>query len=313
MPWNPLAQKIRKNPLGPGTMNALVDQLAYVKSMAAAEHIISSGEHNAWPVPRVVRRVSGTSVTPSSSDITSVTNPSTGRYVVNLAASRFNADMRVQINGGGDGTKPYLWSWKKVSATQLEVFCQKLSTALGAAGNAWAAASADFDLAIHSVPLAAGAWSLAHPSYWTRGANLDDGTATWNGLVRAMNDVQLVLAAEHTTAGEHNVVQVGKAAAKVVWDSGGTKYDFKGSYPGMTSLSRTSTGIAVVTHDSYTTPCMAFICPDYDRFSSGAGTSQFIINAVQTSATQTTVYGYAWDGSKWNRADGDFFIVIHGS
>ena len=37
----------------------------------------------------------GTTITPPSSDVTAVTRPATGRYVLTLAASRFTTDIRL--------------------------------------------------------------------------------------------------------------------------------------------------------------------------------------------------------------------------
>lgn len=312
MPYDYPPTKAWKDPLGPTTLRQHADNLDWLRWLAAKEHIVSSGEHNAWEVPRVTRRISGTTVSPASSDITAVTNPSAGRYVLTLAGGRFTSDVRARVNVLGDGTKPYLATVAVLSATSVEVYTKKLSTALGVAGNVWALANVDFDISLHSAPLAQTAWNSL-PVLWSRGDYFDDRATGWNTLVQECAEIQRVLAAAHTAAtGVHNVREVAKKSGKVAYDSGVPTYRIVGG--DLSSATRTSAGIAAVTHTSYTTPINAFVGPDYSRYSSGSSSAEFIMNAVQTSATVTTVYMFQWDTVNlwWTAADADFFMLIHG-
>ena len=118
-------------------------------------------------MPRVCRRITFTgpstyALADASSDITAVTRVAAGHIRLTLAASRFTTDMRCQVNVAGSGveSKPWLWRVQVTSATQLEVYLHKLSSALGA-GNTWAADDTSFDIAIHSAPLAATQYAVA--------------------------------------------------------------------------------------------------------------------------------------------------------
>lgn len=308
MPYSYLLSKAQNDPLGPNYLKALTANLGWLRWIAGNQHIQATGEHNTTIVPRVCRRISGTTVSPASSDITAVTNPATGKYVLTLAGGRFTTDLRVQINAAGDATKPHTVTWRAVSATSLEVYIHKLTSTLGVAGNTWAAANSDFDIAIHSEPLALGTWN-ALPVGWSRGDFFDHRTTGWNTLVQESAELQKHLIAEHTAAGEHNVRQVAKYDGRITWD--GAIY----RQGGFSSIARTSAGIITVDYPSLTTPINSFICVDYAR-TAGTGTAGdwLIANVVQTSGTRVTVYIYQWDTTNlwWQVADSDFFLAVHG-
>lgn len=312
MPYVALPSKVRKDPLGPGHLGALKANALWLRDLLSREHIVSTGEHNALEVPRVVRRVNGTTVSPSSTDITSVTNPGTGQYVVNLAASRFSTDIRAQLNVKPEGVKPHLGVITPVSATVVNVQTFALTSALGA-GNVWAATALQFDLALHSGPLDAGSWATT-PDDRFSGDYLDDGALGWNAYVQSDADMRAQFLAAHTTAGLHNVREVAKASGMVRWD-GGTGYTVPTDNQRITSATRASIGRVTVTlTDTLTSPLHCFVAPDYSRLGGGLASQVLIVNAWEASTTSIDVRIYAYDPSAktWALADADFFLAVHG-
>lgn len=316
MTYRTIATKVRKDPLGLFTLGALADNDAYLRELLLAEHIASTGEHNAWEVPRVVRQISGTSVSPSSSDITGVTNPSTGKYVLTLASSRFTTDCRLQVNVQAQdayASKPVLAGATVASATSIEVYLQGLTSALGA-GNAWTAVNLPFDIAIHSEPLAPGGFSTGY-ALPDVGSSLGDAITSAgliNPLVTSSALLNAAFIAEHSTTA-HNVRQVAKRAGMVRFD--GSDYVADGATD-FTTYTRVSAGVIQVNFaDAGTTPVSAFACPDWQRTPAAAGSNleQNVINCIGTSDTQVTVKIYQWASGAltWSAADGDFFLAVY--
>lgn len=316
MPLFGMASKVRRDPMGPATMGLLKNNAEWVRRFSLFEHIQSSGEHNTREIPRVVRRISGTTVSPASSDITAVTNGTTGTYVLTLAASRFNADwMTCQINpcGAGVASKPYLAGYKVVSATSVEVYLKQLSSTLGdeAAGNTWAAANVDFDIAIHSEPLAAGSYPTALPSNSLTGDTLKP--TRWIALVKNSADAYKMLTAEHAADGTHNTRQV--ASRSGMWRYDGAAVALEAGEADSITVTRSSAGVyAVASSKALYAETHCFVSPDYARLNSGDSDDIFRMHALQTSTTAWTVYMYRFNTTTnvWTAADGDFWLAMHG-
>lgn len=321
MGYQKLPRKVANDPLGIGTMNALRSDQQHLRAMIARDHLVDTGEHNAWEVARVCRRITTTpTVSPSSSDITAVTNPSTGKYVLTLAASRFSTDMRIRLNVLPEPTKPFIGTYKIVSATSVEVYCYKLTSTLGVAGNAWALVNTKFDISIHSTPLQQAAWPHGVPVPWvyngaSSGYGLTGGGDNaspfgWSNLVQDGAQFNALVAAAHTSAGAHNVRQVAKTSGHVVYN--GSVYKSLDAVDPFTSYNRVSAGVVELNHASYSTPVSGFVCPDYSRYNSGTD-YPFICIAEDTTATKTTVFCYRWNtaSSWWEAADCDFWIDLH--
>ena len=302
--------------MGPVFLSGLGQNMSYARALMNVEHM-TSGEHNTRRVPRacvsVVWGGSSYSISPSSSDVTSVSSGATGTVTLTLASNRFSADIRPQLNfkGAGVSTKPWSMGYKVSSATSVVVYLNQLSSALGA-GNSWSAADGSFDVALHSDPLGRGAWTHT-PNPHMRGDTLTDESTDWNALVQSHGDMFSALKSGHTSAGAHNVREVAKAYANVLW--GGASYSLASGagHSNVSSVSRSSTGVVVVTFGSMTTPTQNFVCPDYLR-TTGGDPILYVTQAAQTSATQSTVYIYKYDSASktWNYADADFFIAVHG-
>lgn len=316
MPFLGMASKVRKDPMGPATMGLLKNNADVVRRLSLLEHIQSTGEHNAREIPRVVRLISGTTVSPSSSDITAVTNPTTGTYVLTLATGRFDGTwITCQINvcDSDVANRPYVTGYKVVSSTSVEVYIKGLDSALGydPDGNTWVAANANFDIAIHSLPLTVGSFGTALPSNSLTGDPLKP--TRWNALVQNAADVQKLAAVEHNVStGAHATRQVSVASGMWRYD-GSTVALISGVASGI-SVSRSSLGIYAVTSSSaLTTQAHGFISPDYARLNGGSSSSNFRMHFLQNSTTSFTVYSYLFNRTTktWNYADGDFWLAIH--
>lgn len=316
MPLLGMADKVRKDPMGPATMGLLKNNADVLRRLSLYEHIQSSGEHNAREIPRVVRRISGTTVSPSSSDITSVANGTTGTYVLTLASGRFNAEwIACQINpcGSDVANKPYMVGYKVVSSTSIEVYFKKLTAALGfePAGNVWAATNVDFDIAIHSEPLSPGSYSTALPLNSVIGDPLKP--TKWNALVQNSADVHKVLDAEHdSTTGEHATRQV--ASRSGMWRYDGSTVSLEAGVASGISISRSSAGVyAITSSGALTTQTHCFVSPDYDRGNGGDPAALYRMHVLQNSTTSWTLYAYVFNRalSTWDRDDGDFWLAMH--
>ena len=314
MPFMGMPTKVRKDPMGPSTMGLMKNNAAFVQQLALYEHN-SAGEHNIREVARVVRRISGTTVSPSSTDITAVTNGTTGTYVLTLASGRFDAAwMTCQINpcGAGVASKPYLTGYKVISSTSLEVYIKQLTPALGydPAGNVFAASNCDFDISIHSEPLAVGTYATDLPAESVVGDPLKP--SRWNALVQAAGESYAALAPEHTAAGVHNTRQVACASALFRYD--GSVISLVSGVATGISITRTSIGqYAIASSSALTTQTHCFVSPDHMRTNSGNGSELYRMHALQSSTTAWVMYIYSFNRalSTWNRADGDFWLAMH--
>lgn len=320
-------------PFGPQRANTWLQNIAWLRGGFERQHLPSTGEHNAMEVPRVCRRITFTgpstyALADASSDITGLTRVAAGHVRLTLAASRFTTDMRVQINIGGAGTeaKPWLHRVEVTSATQLEVYLHTLSSALGA-GNTWAAGDTDFDIAIHSSPLAQTSWDVSpyggqsFPVGFARGQTLgapafgsasDYNDAIWQ---TAFHRQQFLI--EHDTDGLHNTRQVARHFVQGRYKSVGL-YDIIDQLgPYTISLTEPSAGQVTVTFSSALTGTgiSPFICPDWTRQDSTVGSSGAIaiIHAKVDSTTTTTLWMYRYDrvANTWARARSDFWGVWH--
>lgn len=324
MPYERLNDKAAGEPLGPGHLNAQRKNISFLRSMMWTEHLVT-GEHNAMEVPRVCAHVNNTTVTPSTTDITGVTHvAASGKYVIDLDVTRFSvADIRVQLTPIAENGIPAIATYKIVdglpATLQVEVYLKHMTSALGVAGNTWADFDSQFEIAIHSQPLAGASWGAIEPA-WERataaggyglvGGGLNATPFGWSLSVQEIAELQAALTAEHTSAGAHNAHEVSKYAGRCYYNGTTYKCDDEAAF----SFTRSSTGIILVDYSSLTTPVSAFFCADYERYNSGSDVPM-IVNTTGSGATRTTVQCYNWveASSWWQVADCDFYIAVHGS
>lgn len=329
---------VRNDPLGPSRLNGHLESLRWLRAMYQKQHIVSTsspavkGEHNAWEVPRVSRRIvfgGGTAtLSNSSTDITAVANPATGTLTLTLAASRFTTAMRLQVTASAsDGSKPRIATYRVVSATSVEVYLKELSSALGA-GNAWAAVNGTVDVAIHDAPLTQTTWPDGpNGSAWPRGTIRgnylvrDEVAETspasgfwWNDYIlhhATLRDAYLV---EHTTAGEHDSINIARRVLWHRWKSAATFQTYLEEGDTFT-LTDVGTGIVQLDYTAVTAATSLYVCPDWTR-DSAATTPQgtpVVINPLVNSTSRTTLYSFVQDvaANTWARGYVDSYLVIH--
>ena len=335
MPFVPMQAAAHRDPFGPSRFNRWLQNLAWLRGGFEKQHLASTGEHNAMEVPRVCRRITWTSGTltyalaDSSTDITAVARVAAGHIRLTLAANRFTTDMRVQINVAGSGveSKPWLHRVQVTSATQLEVYLYQLSSAL-AAGNTWAAADTDFDIAIHSEPLTATNWATAPVGTGTRfpvsitrretlaAPGYNSSAQPFNEFLYHMANARAQFLVEHGTDGVHNTRQVARHFCQGRFRTAGS-YDIIDELGTSTfTLAEAAAGQVTVTLSSaLTTAVGAFVAPDWTRQDSTVGSSGdvTVIHAKTDSTTQITLWMYRYDrtADTWARDRADFWLVIH--
>lgn len=321
MAYNRLTAKAANDVLGPGTLKAMSQNTSEIQRLISAEHNAGDGEHNAANIARVVRRITkAPAVSPLSSDITVVTNPIPGRYVLTLASGRFDTNMQASVSVIPEAIKPHIASVKIVSATSIEVFTKRMISTLSSVGNVWAAQDTAFDIAIYSTPLAADPYDLPGPvqefgrnlapAYGLAGGGSNTTPSHWSLLVGQQAELYARMTAEHTSAGAHNTRQFASFAGHVYYD--GSKYDSLS--PGLLSCTfgRPSIGVCTITHAATSTPKSQLVCADYER-TNGGSFVPYIVNATDSSSTVTTVYCFKWSAADgwWEPDDCDFWISIH--
>lgn len=333
MPFVSMQPAAQFDPWGPARFNTWLTNLHWLRTGFEQQHLASTGEHNALEVSRVVRRLTFTgpatyALADASSDITAVTRVAAGHIRLTLAAARFTADMRCQVNVAGSGVeaKPWLWRVEVTSATQLEVYLHQLSSALGG-GNTWAAGDCSFDIAIHSAPLTATNWAsppvgtAAFPNGLGRRQTL--AAPGYGASPQPFNEALFHLAnarkqflVEHNTDGSHNTRQVARHFCQGRFRTAGT-YDIIDELGVNTfTLTEPAAGEVTVTLSAaLTTAISPFVCPDWTRQDDTVGASGdiTIIHAKVDSTTQTTLWMYRYDrtANTWARARADFWLVVH--
>jgi hypothetical protein len=343
MAFNATRAAVWRDPLGPSRLNSSLDSLSWLRNLYARQHIVAGstkGQHNAWETPRVSRRITfggGTATLGNTStDITAVGNPATGTLTLTLASGRFTANMRLQVTAAAaDGNKPRIAMHRVISATSVEVYLKELSSALGG-GNAWAAVNGAVDVAIHDAPLVQAAWpngpsgatigasTESYPPGVLRGDFLAKQKAS-QGVTRGfwwddyayhhatLRDSYLV---EHTTAGEHNSINIGRTSLLARWRPSGSVFDVLLNDGNTVTVTNISTGIVQLDFASAVTAAQSYyIAPDWtrgDRTLTAPGT-MLAVNPLTNSTTRTTLYGFAHlrGPNVWDRARFDFYMVFH--
>jgi len=307
----------RKDPLGPGRLNALRGNLGWLRSLHAKEHNPGTGEHNCMEVPRIVTRfdyAAGYTKNPAGTDdVSSISNPAVGEVVLTLAANRFSANNTlVEVSCAGEA-RPCVAAYKLTSATSLTIYLRELTSALGA-GNAWAAVDRTFNVAIHAPPTSVTAAAALPASVLRSDTMRSPDDLLWNAHVLQQQTLKSMVGAAHTLwTGVHAVRTVAKYVdARIAFDSATPKYTESGAEIISTYV---STGIVDLAYSSLN-PSHPFLSVDYARTSPTPGSADdiFVVNTSQTSNTTTRAYLYKYDASAntWARGDADFFAVIYG-
>ena len=323
-PFVPMSPaRVRKDPLGPTSVNQLHVNIAAVDDVARIEHF-ADGQHNALEVPWVLGHLDDGS--PPSAYLLdsnygggSPTRPATGAYLVDvvsgvISTSEDGATLQVagmaNVSDSAIEVKPHTITMNAESATSVRFRVRELSSALGA-GDTWADVNRDIDIGIHALPQAQDASLLASYTPKQRRDFLTEDATDWNSVVGNQGIVRKASLVEHTSAGLHSVNRIAKAVAWVRWT--GAAYVLDADY-GVASVAAISTGVVELTMDANfsaltTMACFPEVQPALSSelaiingrgFATGAGTSTF------------RFYIYVFDGSDWARDDRTFFVPMFG-
>lgn len=310
----PLTRRVRKDPLGHVSLNMLRVYVGGVlNGLNAIEHD-DNGFHNALEIPRTVGRViysAGYTTGTFNLRMSSVSSAATGVVTATVGSGELTSPYILASASpltAGDN-RPCLATCEVVSDTDVTVRLRKLTSALGA-GNTWAAYDGSFALALHGSPFLHTSAMRGMSQFYRRKA-LTDSVSGWNAIVENLGTSRALALAEHTTAGEHDAVEVCRDVGHLSWD--GVKYNIDPDGGTFTNVATISTGVSEVTC-SYTFASTAsmqvFITP-----TPSSSTSFWVINPDPVSTTKFRTYCFQYDFSAhtWALADGDFHAFVYGA
>lgn len=312
-----IRRRVRKDPLGPVSLNTLRYYIGgtgfgVLETLGSREHD-DTGAHNALEIPRTVGRVlysAGYTSGTFNSRLSSVASAATGVITATLAGSEFTDPLMAPVAcplTNGD-TRPCIATCEVVSSTSVKTRLYKLTSALGA-GNAWAAYDGGFSLAVHGLATLT-ASAMAQTTQWKRRTVVSDAAAGWNSMVGNLGLARELALVEHTTAGEHDAVEVCRDYGGVFWD--GVKYDTTTGST-FTGAALVSTGICEVTC-AYTFASAADMLP-FITPKPSSNLDILVVNPDPTTDRKFRTYGFRYDVSAhtWALADVDFTAVVYGA
>lgn len=324
VPINPA--RVRKDPLGPQTLNQLHENIEAVDQLSRVEHL-NDGTHNALEVPWVLGHIiDGAPPTGALFNTayggSTFTRPVTGAYTFDVASGLVTADSlsRLQFSAlanpvTGIESKPRTTTIEATSATSFKVRQRELSTALGVVGNAWADVNGDLDIALHAKAKTPSTSLLTSRLSHRRNEYLTEQATDWNALVQNQATLRKAALVEHDSAGAHTVNRIAKA---MVWvrPTTGPAYSITASQ-GVSTISRVSLGVIEVTLTGTMTALTTMSC--FVEGQPSAASELIVVNgkAFSTGAgtTKFRFYCYLYDllGPGWTRVDRPFFAVMFGA
>lgn len=303
--------KIRNDPLSHGFLNSLAANIETLDTALLLEHR-NTGIHNALEIPLALGHIEyPTAYLFDGSFYSSVSNPATGQYSLTLPAATYNSVAMVgmlNISDEAVQNKPHCMSVEMVSATSCVARFSELTTALGVAGNAWAAADRKFDIGVHTTPKPREATLTTPRNVWRRGDYLKDLPPQFDGLATNYEVVKKTLVAEHTITGIHNINRIAKETMWITYDTGPGDYYVTHTSSGNTA-SKISTGICEITlKGSYSDMAL------FPQTSTLNADELVVCHARQVADDLARVYSYGCNLSTgiWSRVDRDFFISCFG-
>ncbi|MBL8909878.1 MAG: hypothetical protein JNM17_04150, partial [Archangium sp.] len=308
------SQKNRNDPLGPVTLNQLHANIEQLDVLARREHFLT-GKHNAVEIPWVLGHID-TGTTGYLFDTTygggTIARPSAGQTTVSIASGVVGSvysvgsslvsqgSILVNVSDSDIANRPYLATAEFASATSLRTRTRRFTGTLGTPGNSWdngGGADAAQDVAVHAMKQPVPASTLLGRLEKQRRDFLTEQATDWDALVKNQAATSKLLGVEHTSSGVHNANRIAKGTALVRWD--GSAYSLMASH-GVSSVSRTSAGIIVITISSTMSSTNLAAC--FPTGQPAADDDLVIINGRATSTTQFTFYTYGFSVSenKWS-------------
>lgn len=320
-----LANKVRKSPLGPVTLNQAHANIEAIDGLVLSEHF-NDGQHNALEVPWVLGAVnSGTtgSLFNTAYGGGTIARPAVGRLTVSVAAGVVGevigplgtdvpaAAVIANVNDAAIATYPHLVEAEMVSTTSVELRTRYMTSALGVVGNSWSAVAVGVDVALHAQKQPGNASLLASHILKARRDFLTEQATDWNALVGNQAIVRKALSLEHATDGAHTVNRIAKAWG---WFKPATGPIFTiVSSEGVSSVSRVSAGVVEVTISTALTSTTLAAC--FPQAQPASADELVIVNGRCTSTMKFTFYIYVYSVSenKWTRDDRSFSVAMFGA
>lgn len=335
MAFPPLPKYVRNDPYGPTGHNSLLQRQDFLYDFHGVEHDPSTGEHNTPHVARTLGRILWDGAkyvaTGFNADVSLATgnHPATGTVILTLAANRYSASegiLEIQPcddSGGSDG-HPWVVSAQFTDDTHVTVFQKKNTAALGVQ-QVFAATDGAFFIGIRGPHLPDSVTRPTGAPRRARGDGLAADASNWNPMIQAVGDNRAGVLAAHTSVGLHNAHEVSKAWGCVRWDSASSSY-FVVAHQGLgAGVQRIGTGQVRVylanAQPAMVAPVQAFVQPV--TLATGVDhTGLVLAHAPTTSCVAASVDVFLYEsvvnvgGSteyRWQRADFDFYIRVHGA
>lgn len=313
---------VRNDLLSAERFNATVRNQLDTRSIILSAHNFD-GTHNALEVARGVGEVTQAAGTPSlragsSGLFTAVSGftsaGTTGIATVTLQTSLLTGDhytIRVTPADAASEVVPLMCTHELVSASQVKVYCWKLSSL---AGNTWVLTDFNFAIAVHSerYGLSGTAWSLPAGVENENGLIANDANRLTEGVAGMYRYAQV----GHSLAGAHIIREVARAWAQITWN--GTAYALAaGSANVGATVTRVAQGrVNIDFSPGLTAPLQAFHWEGYDTVG-GTANDFVIVNFPLSPYTGAVasfdafIYRYDSAANTWAAADADFTFQVH--
>lgn len=306
MPFTTQESVSRGDRIGPSRLDQWRSNDAFLRAMFAREHDPSTGLHNCRTVPRVFATIVGTTVSPSTARITSVTNPAAGKMSIFLQSGQFTVGMRPVVCLNDHNGKPHLARCDVISATQLDIYGSSLSSALGA-GNTWTTfdMTKGLSIAIYDEPVTPGGFLTAPPSESASSGFLSD--SEWNVFPPSSAELAVLSSLGHSlTDGSHAIPEVALAHAYAFWTGA---IHSATEFSGVSAITNVLPGFVTITMS----PALPSVSGHIVLPNPGDGR---LVTAhcwgSSTTAAAVSMYAYNPTAKTWAAADFDFFVLLHG-
>lgn len=315
--------RIRKNPLGPVTVNQAHANIEQVDRLALSEHF-SDGQHNAQEVPWVLGHADGatTGYLFDSAYGGTLARPATGELTVSVASGVIAsasglggadfpaASVLANVSDPAIATYPHQVDVEVVSATSIKLRTRYMSSTLGSPGNSWASVAAEADVAIHAQAQPQDASLLASHTVKVRRDFLTEAATDWNALVENQGIVRAAMMREHEFNGVHAADRIAKASGWFKPIAGPGYSVLLGN--NIKGVSRISAGVIEVEHDFTFASTNLAAC--FPQAQPSTENELVIVNGRCTTTTKFRFYIYVYSVSenKWTRDDRSFFAALFG-
>lgn len=331
--------RVRKDPLGSTGYNKLRDRFRWVETMFAQEHLLAAtgassgtaGEHNAAEIPREVGGIHITAGPTAGADsfryAPGAARTALGTVQLTLDPSPYPTinQMSLQLQNCSENgiNAPCTTSALILSTSLIEFYSKKMTGALATpANNTWAAEDANFHVAIHGPALPPGSPATIGTSK-VKGNWLTQDALDWNAMAQSDADLRSKFLADginltHSAAGDHTTREVARTYVSAQLQAGGGAYRIQSTSARNPCTSITYVGLGIAQchfANTWSLPAQVFVIPGYATLNGGLSTDVFSQSTprslIGTNNLYIYFYQYDFTNLEWNRADTDFFLVLH--